>query len=61
MRIEYFLKELNGWLCITIEEYIDIIFRYEEARIKIIKSLKNIPIKILSENQSSPKIMNQKL
>lgn len=60
MRIEYFLKELNGWLCITIEEYIDIIFRYEEARIKIIKSLKNIPIKILSENQSSPKIMNQK-
>ena len=60
MKIEYFLKELNGWLCITIEEYIDIIFRYEEERIKIIKSLKNIPIKILSDNKSSPEIMNKK-
>ena len=59
MKIEYFLKELNGWLCITIEEYIDIIFRHDDARIKTIKSLKNIPIKILPDNDDSSEIVNQ--
>ena len=57
MKIEYFLKELNGWMCLTIGEYIDIIFRHEEARIKIIKSLKNIPIKILPDKEITSEIM----
>ena len=50
MKFEYFLQELNGWLSLDIEEYINLIFRQEELKINKIKSLVNVPIKIISEN-----------
>ncbi len=50
MKFEYFLQELNGWLSLDIEEYINLVFRQEELKINKIKSLVNVPIKIISEN-----------
>ena len=42
MRIEYFLREINGWVCLDIEEYINLNFRADDSKIKTIKSLQNI-------------------
>lgn len=50
MKIEYFLQELNGWLSLDIEEYINIIFKQEDLKINQIKSLVHFPIKIISDN-----------
>lgn len=49
MKIEYFLRELNGWLSLDIEEYINLIFQQEEHKITKIESLLDFPIKIISE------------
>lgn len=50
MKIEYFLQELNGWLSLNIEEYINLIFKREDLKINQIKSLVHFPIKIISDN-----------
>ena len=52
MRIEYFLRELNGWLCLNIEDVVNLFFRQEEGKIQKIKSI-NVPIKIIFEDEFS--------
>lgn len=49
MKIEYFLRELNGWVSLDIEEYINLVFQQEDHKITKIKSLLHYPIKIISE------------
>ncbi len=52
MRIEYFLPELNGWICLNIEDVVNLFFRQEEGKIQKIKSI-NAPIKIIFEDEFS--------
>ena len=53
MRIEYFLREINGWICLDLDEYINLILKIDDSKIKKIKSLNNIPIKIIYDNDTS--------
>ena len=52
MRIEYFLKELNGWLCLNIEDIINLYFKKEDLKIKKIKALYS-PINIILKDEFS--------
>ncbi len=52
MRIEYFLKELNGWLCLNIEDIINLYFKKEDLKIKKIKTLYS-PINIILKDEFS--------
>ena len=58
MRIEYFLREINGWVCLDIEEYINLNFRADDSKIKTIKSLQNIPIRIINDNEENSEKTN---
>lgn len=64
MRIEYFLREINGWICLDIEEYINLGLRLDDSKIKKINSLNNVPIRIIynqdenDENLEKTKIEN---
>ena len=58
MKIEYYLSEINAWILLDVEDYMNIIFSQEDQRIKVIKSLVNTPIKLVSENESMLVISN---
>ena len=58
MKIEYYLSEINAWILLDFEDYMNIIFNQEDLKLKIIKSLANIPIKIVSENENMLMISN---
>ena len=58
MKIEYYLSEINAWILLDIEDYMNIIFNQEDLKLKIIKSLANTPIKIVSENENNLMISN---
>ena len=58
MKIEYYLSEINAWILLDIEDYMNIIFNKEDLKLKIIKSLANIPIKLVSENENMLMISN---
>ena len=53
MRIEYFLREINGWICLDLDEYINLILKIDDSKIKKIKSMNNIPIKIIYDNDTN--------
>ena len=53
MRIEYFLREINGWICLDIEEYINLSLKIDDSKIKKIESLNDIPIKLILDNDES--------
>ena len=52
MKIEYYLSEINAWILLDVEDYMNIIFNQEDQKLKIIKSLANTPIKLVSENET---------
>jgi hypothetical protein len=52
MKIEYYLSEINAWILLNVEDYMNIIFNQEDQKLKIIKSLANTPIKLVSENEN---------
>ena len=52
MKIEYYLSEINAWILLDVEDYMNIIFNQEDQKLKIIKSLANTPIKLVSENEN---------
>ena len=58
MKIEYYLSEINAWILLDIEDYMNIIFNQEDLKLKIIKSLANTPIKLVSENENMLMISN---
>ena len=53
MRLEYFLQEINGWVCLDMEEYINLNFSLDDSRIKKINSINNVPIKIIHDNNQN--------
>lgn len=55
MKIEYYLSEIYAWLLFDIEDYINLIFKQEDQKIKKIKSLNHLPIKIILENEEITK------
>jgi len=58
MKIEYYLSEINAWILLDIEDYMNIFFNQEDQKIKIIKSLANTPIKLISEKENILEISN---
>ena len=52
MKIEYYLSEINAWILLNVEDYMNIILNQEDQKLKIIKSLANTPIKLVSENEN---------
>ena len=55
MKIEYYLSEIYAWLLFDIEDYINLIFKQEDQKIKKIKSLNHLPIKIILDNEEITK------
>lgn len=53
MRLEYFLQEINGWVCLDMEEYINLNFSLDDSRIRKINSINNVPIKIIHDNNQN--------
>ena len=45
--IEYFIPRLNGWIKLSLESYLSIIFSQEEKKFSKIKIPKNLPIRTL--------------
>ena len=53
MRIEYFLHQVNGWVILDIEDIINLCLRQEDLKFNKIKSLLNVPIKIILHDEKS--------
>ena len=45
--IEYFITRLNGWLSISLETYLSLLFSQEENKFSKIKISKGMPIKAI--------------
>lgn len=58
MKIEYYLSEINAWILLDVEDYMNIIFNQEDQKLKIIKSLANTPIKLVPEKENILVISN---
>ena len=58
MKIEYYLSEINAWILLDVEDYMNIIFNQEDQKLKIIKSLANTPIKLVPEKENMLAISN---
>ena len=51
--IEYFITRLNGWLSISLETYLSLLFSQEENKFSKIKISKGMPIKTIEPESSN--------
>lgn len=51
--IEYFITRLNGWLSISLENYVSLLFSQEENKFSKIKIPKGLPIKAIETESKS--------
>ena len=51
--IEYFITRLNGWLSISLETYLSLLFSQEENKFSKIKISKGMPIKAIEPDSSN--------
>ena len=51
--IEYFITRLNGWLSISLETYLSLLFSQEENKFSKIKIPKGMPIKAIEPDSSN--------
>ena len=51
--IEYFITRLNGWLSISLETYLSLLFSQEENKFSKIKISKGMPIKAIDPDSSN--------
>ena len=51
--IEYFITRLNGWLSISLETYLSLLFSQEENKFSKIKIPKGMPIKAIEPDNSN--------
>jgi hypothetical protein len=51
--IEYFITRLNGWLSISLETYLSLLFSQEENKFSKIKISKGMPIKAIEPESSN--------
>ena len=52
--IEYFIPRLNGWLKLSLDAYLSLLFTQEEKKFSKIKIPKGLPISILDSSSSTP-------
>ena len=51
--IEYFIPRLNGWLSLSLESYLSLLFSQEEKKFSKLKIPKGLPIKAVDPHSSN--------
>ena len=53
-KLEYFFPRLNGWVSLTLEEYVNILFGQDDQKLHSIKNLRHLPLKLKLESEEIP-------
>ena len=48
-KLEYFFPRLNGWVSLSLEEYVNILFSQDDQKLHFVKNLRHLPLKLKLE------------
>ena len=50
-KLEYFFPRLNGWVSLSLEEYVNILFSQDDQKLHLVKNLRHLPLKLKLETE----------
>lgn len=60
-KIEYYIPRINGWIQLNFEEYLSLLFDQEDQKYNRLKSIKGLPIHLLTENDKTSSKNNRSI
>ena len=53
-KLEYYFPRLNGWVSLSLEEYVNILFGQDDQKLHFIKNIRHLPLKLKLESEDIP-------